>query len=41
MIYTIDLGWCFGKLDTEKHKLTIVSPSDGSENMFQPAESVQ
>lgn len=40
MIYTIDLGWCIGKLDTERHKLTIVSPSDRSENLFQPAESV-
>lgn len=24
----IDLGWCMARLDTTRHKLTIVSPAD-------------
>lgn len=36
----IDLGWCIAKLDVHNKKLTIVSPSDSSENNYMPAESV-
>lgn len=39
----VDLGWCMAKYDDAKHhgpKLTIVSPSDGSETVFTPTESI-
>lgn len=40
---TVDLGWCMAKYNGPKDrgpKLTIVSPSDGSETGFNPSESI-
>lgn len=40
MIKLIDLGWCIGRLDTDGHKLVIVSPSEELDDRYTPSESV-
>lgn len=37
----INLGWSVAKLEEDKALLTIISPSDGSESSYCPAESVR
>ena len=41
MTTVINLGWCVAKLDPDNKMLTIVSPSQGGEHAYTPAESVQ
>lgn len=40
----VDLGWCIAKVvmgrDKKPTQLTIVSPADSSDNVYQPASSV-
>lgn len=36
----IDLGWCIARLDTEKQRLTVMTPADLEEDIFVPAASV-
>lgn len=43
-VKTYDLGWCLAKIvmnrDRKPERLIIVSPSDSSETLHQPAESI-